>query len=81
MPWNENVANCFGLEDNIFAGHPTEIGAANEVLEEALNAGVDSWSEFCEPFKVHLKAKGLSAEHIEKQMKRIQDLNNYFEKD
>lgn len=81
MKWNENVSKCFGLEDNIFAGHPIEIGIAREVLEDALNSGVSSWNEFCEPFKDYLKSKGLSASAIEKQMKRIQDLNNYFEQD
>lgn len=81
MKRNENVSKCFGSEDNIFAGHPTEIGFAHKVLEYALNSGVSSWSEFCEPFKTLLKEKGLSAEHVEKQMKRIQDLSNYFEQD
>lgn len=51
MTWSKNAAKCFGLEDNIFAGHPIEIGVANEVLKEALNSGVSSWNEFCEPFE------------------------------
>lgn len=77
----KNIRQCFGVADNIFAGHPIEIGFAREVLEEALNAGVSSWNEFCKPFEDYLKSKGLSASAIEKQMKRIQNLNNYFEQD
>lgn len=81
MTWKKNIQQSFGLEDNIFAGHSIEIGFAREVLKEALNTGISSWNEFCKPFEDYLKSKDISAEHIEKQMKRIQDLNNYFEQD
>lgn len=80
MPWKEKISVCFGASDMEFARHDTERRNAKEVLCEVLNSGV-GFSEYKEEAERWLKSKGLTEDHIARQMARVSDLESYFQCD
>lgn len=79
------IVASYGTEDVIFGGHSSDRKKALEALVFANEASV-SYDEYIEQHKIYLdgckdKIKKLGKDpqqHINEQLKRVQDLKNYF---
>lgn len=65
--------NLFGSADHIFAGHPSELNQAWELLSQLRNDNC-SWDTFEAELKAFMNQKGWPANHIQKQISRAEKL-------
>lgn len=77
MSFHQEIEKCFGIEDLIFAGHSIEKKHARFMLSEASKQGFDL-TDIEETSRNFLEGKNCSIEHIEKQIERIRELENYL---
>ncbi len=78
MDWKKCLEASFGMEDHLFAGHPSDKAKAREAFCEAVNEDVD-FDEFVKVAKTFLTEKGCSPEHIKKEIKKVKELKSYFD--
>lgn len=78
--WKEHIPNCFGSVDGVFANHPAEIQNAFQMLSQAINENV-SWKTYLAEVRTYLKTIHSQRENVEKQMRRVKNLSNYFSSD
>ncbi|TVO31887.1 hypothetical protein [Vibrio algivorus] len=80
MSWRNKIGTCFGMVDKKFALHPSDAKSAALLLNEASQEGV-GFEEFCNELKNWMINQECTAEHINEQMIRIEDLSSYFQYD
>lgn len=80
MSWTSKISGCFGFVDKKFALHNTDRTHAQQMLSEALLSNV-GFAEYREEIEFWLKSQNLDQEHIAKQMKRVSNLDSYFQYD
>lgn len=71
------VPGCFGSTDLKFAGHPTEIERAREVLKIAMENHL-SFFNFMMLFQNYLESKGADKGHIKRQLNKVAKVESYF---
>lgn len=74
------VKLSYGTDDLIFAGHNHEIQNAKKALILSLNENL-SHGEYKQLHINYLKGKECIESHIKEQLKRVDNLNLYFEND
>ncbi len=77
MAWQDRVSGCFGNQDVIFAGHPSDEKWAKEAIKEAKESGAsrdDFEKEMVWHIYKHVKAPGMLEPHIKEQIKRLHKL-------
>ena len=71
MTWKQRVSTCFGDQDCKFAGHPSEVQNAKQVIADAKNDGA-TFEDFEKEIVWHIyknvKAPEILKEHITKQV-------------
>lgn len=72
MGINKKIQRCFGIEDGIFASHPSEELEALNLLNHCFKKDVPL-SEIETEVTAYLKAKPASAAHIKKQIMRVRE--------
>nr|WP_298059377.1 hypothetical protein [uncultured Halomonas sp.] len=77
MSWITRISGCFGAVDKKFAFHASDTLRAAEMLKVACEENV-GWDEYIHEIKSWLTAQGCDKQHIDEQMKRVQDLKNYL---
>lgn len=77
MSFINELQLSFGIVDLIFGGHSIEKEHARKMLKEASNHG-KSKSDIELEATTYLTSKGCSSEHIDKQIERINDIDNYI---
>jgi hypothetical protein len=72
--WKDKVQACFGNQDMIFAGHPSDEKQAKEAIKEARKSGA-SRDDFEKEMVWHIykrvTADGMLQPHIKEQVKRL----------
>ena len=64
MSFQNELEKSFGRVDQVFGGHPIESEHARKMLKETSAQG--------------LTTKGCSSHHIDEQIKRMNDIDNYI---
>ena len=77
MSFQDELEKSFGIVDQIFGGHPIESEHAREMLKEASAKGM-SKSDIEKEARNHLTSKGCQPDHINEQINRINDIDNYI---
>lgn len=77
MAWRERISGCFGIMDQVFAGHPADSQRAKAMLTEAFEEGA-SWEDLEREVRAYLTGK-CSPEHVEKQVGYLRDVSRYLD--
>lgn len=80
MSLNNLIAGSYGEADCIFAGHNFDRQRAREALIVANENGI-GYSEFIGLHRQYLTDRGCSQEHIDNQIRRIKNIDLYFDAD
>lgn len=67
--WQDEVPECFGVADAIFAGHPLDEDRAKQLLK-VLRAQHVPWQDVEKEFRKHLVHRRCTQSHINEQMER-----------
>jgi len=71
------IRNSYGAADNIFAGHPLDRARAAKSITAANEAGV-GFDDYVEKHRDLLTRRGCTPEHIDQQIARVRNIENYF---
>jgi hypothetical protein len=77
MKWTKKIPSAFGTVDKEFAGHPSDIAAAQELLRQALVAGV-GFDEYKLEIEKWLRSNVDDESHIDDQMSKVKSIQSYF---
>ena len=80
MNWKKAISNCFNITDREFATHENQRSVAQKLLHEALSQNV-GFTAYIAEFESWLKSESTNQDHIDKQLSRISNLENYFQND
>ena len=80
MSWKNKIPRAFGEADYEFAGHPSESEEAVELLRAASKEDV-GLNEYLSRIREWLESEDCSDDHINRQIERVKDISNYFNKD
>jgi hypothetical protein len=70
MSIKKKVAKCFGIVDDVFAGHPSDEAEALALLNHCFKKGIPL-SDVEAEVTAFLKAKPANAAHIKKQLTQV----------
>lgn len=70
MSIKKQVSKCFGIEDGIFSGHPSEEAEALKLLNTCFKKGI-KLADIEAEVTAFLKTKPANAAHIKKQISRV----------
>ncbi len=70
MEWEAQIPGCFGIVDQVFAGHPLDEQRAFDLLTR-LRRERPAWDDVVGAFERHLRGKDCGPEHITEQMDRV----------
>lgn len=71
------IATSYGIEDRIFALHPSDIQASQNAIKEAFRLEL-GFQEYLNLHKEFLINEGVNQDHIEEQLKNVKNLYRYF---
>ena len=77
MTWRKSLANAFGSDDCIYAGHSLDKEWAEKSIKEARDAGV-SFEDYEKEVRKHCKSKNCQSQHTDKQVDRASVLWKYI---
>jgi len=77
MSFKNELENSFGTADHIFGGHPIDSKNAREMLKEASAKGL-SKNDIENEAREYLASKGCSSDHIDEQIKKVNDIESYL---
>jgi hypothetical protein len=78
MGWKDELKNCFGMSDRLFAVHAIERKHARSMLTNALSAGA-TWADVEAEARTFLVREGCGAAHVDKQISHMADLRSYLD--
>jgi len=80
MTWKNKIEDCFGLIDKKFARDALGKEAAIKLLAQSQTEGI-GWKVYIDEIEKWLKSKVKDENHINKEMKEVKKLSNYFKND
>ena len=75
--WTDKIPGCFSSTDGIFAHHEADCERAFEMLSEAIKQETP-WKTYLKELRTHIKTIHSNKDEVDKQMKRVKNLANYF---
>lgn len=66
--WQQDLRSCFGLDDRKFAGHPSELRTAHEMLGKLIEMNIGMSEVEAEVRKLLSKNRNL---HVDEQIDRV----------